>query len=85
MTLIASQFSHQRYVFLSSFLPVSLARVLYEYALDLVKRIQWQSDTLVPHTPALYTETRMEELLVTLLPRIEEASGLTRSFADVIC
>jgi len=49
--------------------------VLYEYALDLVKRIQWQSDTLVPHTPALYAETRMEELLVTLLPRIEEASA----------
>src|SRR5712671_2297356 len=77
MTLIASQFLQQRYAFLGSFLSVPDARALYQYALDLVKRIQWQSDRLVPDTPALYGEPRMEELLVTLLPRIEEASSLS--------
>jgi len=77
MNTIASQFSQQRYVFLRSLLEARQAMVLYDYAVNLVNRIQWISDEQVPGTPALYGEHRMEELLVTILPRIEDASGLS--------
>ncbi|HEX4488690.1 MAG TPA: hypothetical protein VH088_20595 [Terriglobales bacterium] len=71
------QFSQQKYVFLRSLLDVSEAISLYDYAVNLVGKIQWVDDRLVPGSPALYGETRMEELLVSLLPKIEDASGLS--------
>jgi hypothetical protein len=73
----ASQFSRQRYVFLRSLLEAPEATLLYNHGVNLVNRIPWISDEQVPGTPALYGEHRMEELLVTMLPRIEEASGLS--------
>jgi len=77
MGTIASLFSQKRYVFLRSLLEAPQTMSLYDYAVTLVKRIQWISDEQVPDTPALYGEHRMEELLVTMLPQIEEASGLS--------
>jgi alkylated DNA repair dioxygenase AlkB len=77
MVTIAWQFSQRRYALLCSLLKAPHARQLYHHALDLVKRIQWQSDEQVPNTPALYGEPHMEELLLSLLPWIEEASALT--------
>jgi len=77
MVTIASQFSNQRYVLLRSLLNALQARQLYEHTVNQVKRIQWVSDDQVPETPALYGEPCMEELLLTLLPSIEEASDLS--------
>jgi alkylated DNA repair dioxygenase AlkB len=77
MVTTSAQFSQQKYVFLRSLLDASQAMSLYDYALNLVGKIQWLSDSRVPGSPALYGEARMEDLLVSLLPRIEEASGLS--------
>jgi alkylated DNA repair dioxygenase AlkB len=77
MVTMSMQFSQQRYLFLRSLLDTSQAMSLYDYALNLIGKIQWISDEQVAGTPALYSEPRMEELLVSLLPRIEEASGLS--------
>ncbi len=77
MGAIAAQFSQQRYVFLPSLLEAHQAMQLYDYVLNLVKKTQWISDRQVPNSPALYGESRMEELLLTMLPQIEEASALS--------
>jgi alkylated DNA repair dioxygenase AlkB len=77
MNIFASEFSRHKFVFLRSLLVTDQATQLYNYALNLVDRIQWVSDDQVPGTPSLYGERRMEELLVSLLPCIEDASGLS--------
>jgi len=70
-------FSQQRYALLRSLLKPPEAGQLYMHALDLMNRGEMRSDTQVPNTPALYAEPRMESLLLTLLPQIEEASALS--------
>ncbi len=71
-----SQFSQQKYAVLHSVLEPRHTTFLYGHALHLVNSCKWGSDTQVPSTPALYAEPLMEELLLRLLRRIEEASGL---------
>jgi alkylated DNA repair dioxygenase AlkB len=75
--LLSELFTKQRYVLLRSLLQAPETRQLYTHALDLVHKGEMRSDTQVPDTPALYAEPFMESLLLTLLPQIEEASGLS--------
>src|SRR5438552_8675418 len=77
MDRTALQFSQQRYVLLRSLLKAPHAMLLYDHALNLVKTGEMKSDRQVLNTPAMYAEPRMEELLLTLLPRIEETSALS--------
>ncbi len=76
MSATAFAFSRQKYVVLRSLLEPRQATLLYNHTLHLLHGCKWGRDLQVPDTPVLYAEPRMEELLVTLLPRIEEASGL---------
>jgi hypothetical protein len=77
MTMTAARFLKDRYVLLASLISASEARMLYEYAQEIVNRGQYRPDTQVPDTPARYSAPRMELLLLELLPHIEEASGLS--------
>jgi hypothetical protein len=76
MSPLASHFSQHGHIVLRSVLETNLTMLLYAYTLQLVNTYKWTSDTQVPNSPAFYAEPRIEELLLTLLPRIEEASGL---------
>jgi len=70
------QFSQQKYVILRSMLKQRHAASLYAHTMYLLHACKWGGDKQLPDTPSLYAEPRMEELLLTILPRIEEASGL---------
>jgi hypothetical protein len=73
----ASKFSLERYVFVPSLITALEARMLHEYAQELVNRGQYLPDNQVPNTPARYSAPRMELLLQELLPQVEHASGLS--------
>ena len=75
MVTMSMQFSQKRYLFLRSLLDTSQAMSLYDYALNLIGKIQWISDEQVAGTPALYGEPRMEELLVSLLPGLKRQAA----------
>jgi alkylated DNA repair dioxygenase AlkB len=72
----ALQFSRRKYVVLPSLLEQHHAASLYAYTLLLLRAFKWTGDQQLPDTPAQYADPQMEELLLNLLPRIEDASGL---------
>lgn len=73
---IQSQFSEQKYVMLKSLLGPNSVSLLYNYAVELANKGNWKGDIQVPNTPGFYADPCMENLLLQLLPMIEEVSSL---------
>jgi hypothetical protein len=76
MSETATLFTQNKYLLLRSLLNPQQTSVLYRHALDLVCAGRMRSDPLVPDTPALYAEPRMERLLLALQTQIEATTGL---------
>jgi len=76
MSATALQFSQRKYAVVPDLLDRHQVASLYSYTLLLLRSFKWSGDEPLPNTPALYGEPRMEELLLELLPRIEDATAL---------
>jgi hypothetical protein len=70
------QFFEQKYVVLKSLLGQNSARLLYDYVVELANKGNCKRDRNVANALALYAGPCMENLLLQLLPIIEEVSDL---------
>ena len=78
MTSIADIFERDRYVVLNNLLEGPSLAQLYRYACKMAQSgYMPPGDEQVPGTPCGYRDFFMEGLLITLLPQVERASGLS--------
>lgn len=77
MTDSAAVFQRDRYVVLPSLLKEPSLTQLYQYACKVTQfGLVTDGDDQVPGTPCAYGDFMMEDLLMSILPEIEKASGL---------
>ena len=74
----ATALARDRYVFLPSMIRDPLLGELFRYACRMTESgLMSMNDDQVRGTPAAYCDFMMDHLLMTLLPKVEEASGFS--------